>query len=429
MTEPSTPRYRFWGNQQPTALAPITDTAANAGKSATMRIYGPIDSWGAPFGVSAEEFGQALDALSDDVDTINMHMHSPGGEVFEGLAIMNQLRQHKAKVNLVVDGIAASIASVIAMGADTVAMAPGAQMMIHDASGICIGTAEDMATMNARLESLSSNIADVYAARAGGDPSDWRAAMQPESWFKAQEAVDAGLADRVLSKDEAPVQPTATFDLSMFAHAGREHAPDPIMPAARATKTPADSPVAPPNPKEADTMSEPTKSLRAQLGLAEDADDAAVSAKVDELLEQATAPAPEPAPVAEADPKSVRAALEAEGFVVMTKAKADALADQAEQGAQARAKQITDERTELIDAAMSAGKINRSDETRKVWESEFERDFALAKADLASLPARFPVSQIPGFPGGENVDSTVPFTEAEGDALGALAGLPKGALK
>lgn len=429
---PAEPRYRFWGNKKPIAMMALADTAEKAGKSVSMRMYGPIDSWGAPFGVSADEFGQALASLGDDVDTIDLHMHSPGGEVFEGLAIMNQLRAHKAAVNVTVDGIAASIASVICLGADTVAMAPGAQMMVHDASGICIGTAQDMATMNTRLESLSSNIAEQYAARAGGSAEDWRAAMQPESWFKAQEAVDAGLADRVLTKDEAAAQdkaPKAEFDLSMFAYAGRDHAPAPTMPAARAPQTPAAQPVAPStDPKEADTMSDTLlQGLRKQLGLPDDADEATVlAANAEALTEKADPPPapPAPAPVAQIP----------EGKVLVDQAQWDDVKAQAALGAAAHAKQDAEDRDKVIEQARADGKISAALKPKLAadWDADVK---AHGNADqtrqrLAEMSVIYPVGPASGYAGddGSTGTSTSAFTDAEADELAQLTGTRKEAL-
>jgi ATP-dependent Clp endopeptidase proteolytic subunit ClpP len=231
----STPRYRYWGSHKPAGVGVVT---AKAGKTATMKIYDPIDDWGAPFGVSAKEFGAALDELDSDVETIELHVHSPGGIAWEGVAIMNLLRQHPAKVHAVVDGMAASAASYIVVGgADRVTMAPNATLMIHDASGLCVGQAADMKVMFDRLEMLSQNIAEIYAEKAGGSVDDWRSAMQPETWYTADEAVSAGLADDKLKKATADA-PTDRFDLSIFAHAGRDHAPAPFMPAARGPTSP-----------------------------------------------------------------------------------------------------------------------------------------------------------------------------------------------
>jgi hypothetical protein len=140
-------------------------------------------------------------------------------------------------VNVVVDGVAASIASVIAMAGDTVTMGRGAQMMIHNPSGLVMGQAQDMREMADLLDKLArDSIADVYAAKAGGDAAKWLDLMAAETWLSGPEAVAAGLADSAAGADPAPTDAARTFDLTAygFRHAGREHAPDP---AALARKT------------------------------------------------------------------------------------------------------------------------------------------------------------------------------------------------
>lgn len=223
-------RYRFHGRKPPEegsrtplrAEVPETDAADGV---ATLRLYDPIDSWGGYWGVSAKEFATTLDSLEDDVSEIRLHINSPGGEVFEGIAILNQLRNHQARVVAVVDGLAASAASFIATGADEVVMGRNTELMIHDAWGICIGAAADMRDLAGRLDHLSDNIAGIYATKSGGTVEDWRAAMLAETWYSADEAVEAGLADRVETGDGG--QSKDRFDLSTFNYAGRSEAPPP----------------------------------------------------------------------------------------------------------------------------------------------------------------------------------------------------------
>jgi ATP-dependent protease ClpP protease subunit len=126
--------------------------------------------------------------------------------VWDGLAILNTLRSHDAPVTAVVDGIAASAASFIAVACDEVVMMPNSRMMIHDALGLCIGQAVDMREYADFLDDTSSNIAEIYAERAGGTTEEWRATMSAKGlngqWYTAQEAVDAGLADKVGGQTE-----------------------------------------------------------------------------------------------------------------------------------------------------------------------------------------------------------------------------------
>jgi ATP-dependent protease ClpP protease subunit len=199
---------------------------AKAGDAAEVFIYDEIGYWG----TSAAEFAQQLAAL--DVKTINLRLNSPGGEVFEGVAIYNALKTHKATVNVSVDGLAASIASVIAMAGDTITVQRGAQMMIHDASGLAYGNAACMTQMADLLDKLSDTIAGFYAARAGGSLTSWRDTMRAETWFSPEEAVAAGLAD-VAAKDPAPENsavPRHTWDLRGvlgYRYAARSEAPEP----------------------------------------------------------------------------------------------------------------------------------------------------------------------------------------------------------
>lgn len=191
-----------------------------------VRLYDPIDSWGGEWGVSAKEFAAAIDSIPAGTNEVRLHLNSPGGDVFEGITIANLLRGTPARVVAVVDGLAASAASFIASAADEVVMGRNAELMIHDAWGLGIGNAADMRDLADRLDHLSNNIASIYAEKAGGSVDVWRSAMLAETWYSADEAVAAGLADRV-SPAQAPDDPKARFDLSAFRHQGRAQAPAP----------------------------------------------------------------------------------------------------------------------------------------------------------------------------------------------------------
>ncbi|MFD3640966.1 head maturation protease, ClpP-related [Streptomyces griseus] len=193
---------------------------------AELLIYDEIGGW---WGNTPGEIVDELRAVT--APTLRVRINSPGGSVYDGIAIANAIRLHPATVTVQVDGIAASAASVIAMAGDRIVMTPQSQLMIHDASSLCIGNASDMAEMAALLDIQSDNIADAYAARAGGTREEWRERMRAESWYLAAEAVAAGLADEVLPfRKEAEPEPalTNTWDLSVFRYAGREEAPAPV---------------------------------------------------------------------------------------------------------------------------------------------------------------------------------------------------------
>lgn len=206
------------------------------GTRATLRLYDPIDDWGGWWGISAKEFAQTLDQLPADVDEIELHINSPGGVIFDGWAIVNSLRNHRARVVAVVDGLAASMASVIAVSADELVMAPNSELMIHDVSGGIWGNAAELTDFAELLDHFSDNIATLYAGKAGGTAAEWRDTMRGEAWFSADEAVAVGLADRVdaAAADNARNE----FDLSGFRYQGRALAPKPSVPTDPAAGTP-----------------------------------------------------------------------------------------------------------------------------------------------------------------------------------------------
>lgn len=188
-----------------------------AGAPTRVDIYDEIgggDWWSS--GVTAVDFVAELAGITGDLE---VHINSPGGDVFDGLAIYNALAQRTSNVTTIVDGLAASAASFIAQAGKTRVMSPGAMMMIHDAAGLCVGNAADMRELADLLDKVSDNLADIYAAHSGV-ADGWRDAMRAESWYTAQEAVDAGLAHRVAERPASEaLEAAARFDLSAYLHA------------------------------------------------------------------------------------------------------------------------------------------------------------------------------------------------------------------
>lgn len=226
-------RLRF---AEASAANPARWNLEDAGGVASLHIYGAIGGfWD---GVVAGDVVREIHDL--DVATLNVYVNSPGGDAYDGIAIRNALRQSPAHVIVHVDGLAASAASYIACAGDEVIMGENAEIMIHEAWNIVLGNAEEMRTEADALDRLSDNIAAMYAEKAGGEVASWRALMKAETWYSADEAVAAGLADRIEGRDtDAPAGDSAgaaaaNFDLSMFAHAGRAAAPAPVPAAAMA---------------------------------------------------------------------------------------------------------------------------------------------------------------------------------------------------
>jgi ATP-dependent Clp endopeptidase proteolytic subunit ClpP len=199
--------------------------------SADIYIYDIVgDSWD---GVTAKQFAADLKALGD-VKVLNVFINSVGGSVMDGVAIYNQLKRHRAEIRVQVDGLAASIASVIAMAGDSIVMSKNALMMIHDPWGFAVGTAEEMRKAADALDKMKTTIVDTYVARTGQKQSDVTAWMTAETWFTADEAVENGFADSV-SDVEVGVAAMAGHDIKNFRNVpaslksaiGRAAAPPP----------------------------------------------------------------------------------------------------------------------------------------------------------------------------------------------------------
>lgn len=185
-------------------------------------IYGEIGG-----DVVASSVVSELKGIEDD--EVTLRINSPGGDVYEGLTIMNALRSHPATVTAVVEGLAASAASFIAVGgADRVVMRPTAELMIHEAMSFIGGNAAEMSRVVDDLDRISANLSTVYAERSGGDPAEWRERMRAETWFSAEEAVAAGLADAV-EDGRAAVAAVTGRVTNHFKYRGRSVAPSPTL--------------------------------------------------------------------------------------------------------------------------------------------------------------------------------------------------------
>jgi ATP-dependent Clp protease protease subunit len=214
-------------------------------KGAEIVIYDEIGAFGTP----AKAFLDELKALGP-VAELTVRINSPGGAVFDGVAIYNALKRHDAAITVWVDGIAASIASVIAMAGDEIVVPENAMLMLHDPSGLVMGTATDMRGMAEALDRMKAGMVAAYRDKCGRDDAEIEALMAAETWLSAQEALELGLADRV----EAPVRMAAHFDLSRFRN------PPPQLAALAAT----------PSPQE-DDMSDSKKANPRKPGLDESA--------------------------------------------------------------------------------------------------------------------------------------------------------------
>ncbi len=257
-------------------------------RGAEIVIYDEIGA----FGIPAKSFLDELKALGP-IAELTVRINSPGGSVFDGVAIYNALKRHEARVTVWIDGIAASIASMITMAGDEVVMPENAMLMLHDPSALVIGTAADMRGMAEALDKMKAGMVAAYRDKSGRDDTEIEALMTAETWLSAQEAVGLGLADRV----EQPVRMAAHFDLSRF------HNTPPQLAAVTSTSS------------QEDVMSDPTKTRKQDAAEAAAAPDvnAAADARpaegpdTDRLVEP-VAPAPVSQATAEPQPPMAAAA-------------------------------------------------------------------------------------------------------------------------
>jgi len=190
----------------------------NRGESrAELILYADIgDSWFG--GISSKEFSDQLSAIGD-VKNLDVRMNSGGGDVFEGQTIYNRLKQHSAKVTVYVDGLAASIASVIAMAADDIVAYDTSTFMIHKPLTFTGGNSEDLQEVINRLNMVEEQMLDIYVGKTGLDRQHIKNLLSAETWMTGTEAVEMGFADRMEESSQAVAASISQpFDRKWFGH-------------------------------------------------------------------------------------------------------------------------------------------------------------------------------------------------------------------
>lgn len=193
----------------------VTDYRMRAqGGRGEVWLYGLIglDFWGD--GVTAKQFADDLKKLGN-VSTIDLRLNSDGGVVTDARAMYNLLVEHKAKVHVHIDGIAASAASFLAMAGDEIEIAEGGFVMIHNAYGVTKGQAEDHRRMADVLDAMNGTIRKTYCARTGNSDANLKKWMDAETWFDGNEAVANGFADRIVPNN---MKAAAVRDPERFAN-------------------------------------------------------------------------------------------------------------------------------------------------------------------------------------------------------------------
>lgn len=166
-------------------------------------------------GVDAAEFVKDFRAIK--AKSITLRVNSPGGSVFDGMAIYNVVKDRSSEVTAIVDGLAASIASVIVMAAGRVTMSPASFLMIHQPWGAIVGNARELRELADLLDKTSGLIVDIYAAKTGKTKDEILALMDAETWYSGADAVDAGFADALTgqSEEKSEEQPAARTDTTV----------------------------------------------------------------------------------------------------------------------------------------------------------------------------------------------------------------------
>lgn len=186
----------------------FTFRAADEDGDAEILIYDYIGyDWWTDTGITALAFRDQLQGLGD-VKRLTVRINSPGGDVWDGMSIHNLLSQFEAQTTVVIDGIAASVASVIAMAGDTVKAAELSQLMIHDAWTIAVGNEQDLRDMADTLAKIDGQIADTYAIRSGTKTAkQFREIMNKDTYLTAQEALEWGLVDEIVQTRKTKQEP------------------------------------------------------------------------------------------------------------------------------------------------------------------------------------------------------------------------------
>lgn len=209
--------------------ADLPHAAAEDGGDASITIYDVIgeDPWSGG-GFTARRMSAALRAIGPK--PVAVKINSPGGDVFEAIAIYNQLREHPAKVSVEVMGIAASAASIIAMAGDHIAMGRGSMMMIHKAWGLVVGNDDDFSAAAELFGTINNSMAEIYAARTGLKQEDVLAMLSGPTkasdgtWLTASDAVDKKFADALIDEQPATDSANAAIATEVLARRRAEAA-------------------------------------------------------------------------------------------------------------------------------------------------------------------------------------------------------------
>lgn len=347
--------------------------AKKKNENGEVYLYGDIGGGLFGDGITAKMLVDSLkDLKSKGAKDLCIFINSGGGSVFDGMAMYSAIKRWEGKKTVCVDGLAASAASVVAMAADTIKMSDAAMMMVHEPSGIAVGTMKEMEDTKSRLEKIRDSMVAVYVGRTGKDEATIKQMMADETWMTATEAIDQGFADELFTSEaDVAMRAVASAFLSNY-----RNVPESIRAAARE-----------PPPQEKKKM-DFTLLLRA-LGLPADASEAQAIKVVDDLRAASN--------TSDARHKSIHAELdevikltgkpsvaEAKGVFLAWRQSQDQVAKLIAEKELAEATARAQEVKVTVDTAVREGKIPPSMKT--FWEAEGNKSLETLKSYVAMAP-------------------------------------------
>ncbi|MDV7192594.1 head maturation protease, ClpP-related [Mycolicibacterium fortuitum] len=361
-------------------------------KRTTLHIYDVIGADLFFGGVDVNELVHEIEALDDDAE-LDVRINSPGGAAWDGLTLANAIMRHPGRTTTHVDGLAASAASLIALAGDDVVISKYGQMMLHNArGGLYSATAEELIDAGKTLQKLNGSMAEFYADRAGGESTEWARAMKRETWYSAEEAKAAGLATEIdesgkREEVEAAAAASIAKASAMFKYPGRQAAPSPSARVEDGSTDPA--------PKEEAKVPAISKKVAERLGLAEDATEEDVLAKLGEIDtdggdgDGGAATGGDTTPTADqvdaGQVAELAAAAAKLGLSVIDPGTLAEMQRNSSLGAKAHAQMETQRITAAVDAAISLGKITPA--RKEHFVSLMRADEVGTTQLLAGIPA------------------------------------------
>lgn len=194
-------------------------------KSATKAeivLYGNIGSSFWEEGISAKSVSDALKGLDSTVNELTIRINSGGGDVFDGIAIYNRLKQFKGKKIVMIDGLAASIASIIALAGDEIIMGEGALFMIHLPWTFAMGNRKEIEQTVDRLVDVEDQLVSIYVKKSGMDRNEVKKLLEAETWMSAEEAIDYGFVDKTSDEESLPIA-ASVFDAAWIKRAPKNY--------------------------------------------------------------------------------------------------------------------------------------------------------------------------------------------------------------